>query len=89
MAGAARSSFAGGVNPLTEFDSRTGLVHQSAGDHVSFFVLGKIFIDARGNELLHAELHLAFLGIDADDEDLHDLADAQDFSGRSRCVFPR
>src|ERR1700751_5022285 len=50
-------------------------------------MLGQVFVHAGRNQLLHAELHLAFLGIDADDEDFHDLADAEDFSGHPDAFF--
>src|ERR1700747_2415551 len=56
------------------------MVDKPSGDYVSFFMFRKIFIEASRNQLLHAELHLAFLGIDADDENFDHLADAQNFS---------
>jgi hypothetical protein len=48
---------------------------------VARFVLGDVLVDAGGDELLHAELDLALLGVDGEHLGLDDLAGAEDVGG--------
>ena len=70
-----------GVDAFAQFGAGAGVVHQAAGDDVAFVVFGKVFVDAGGDELLHAEPHLAFLEVDGEHLRLDDLADAQHVGG--------
>ncbi len=58
-----------------------GVVHQPAGDHVAFVVLGDVFVEAGRHQLLHAQPHLALLEIDGEHLRLDHLPDAQHVCG--------
>ena len=57
------------------------LLDDAAGDLVADLVLGDVLVDAGGDELLHAELDLALLGVDGEDLRLDDLAGAEHVIG--------
>ena len=67
------------MDAFAEFYLRlaAGLVHQTACDYVAFVVLGDVFVEAGGNELLHAQPHLALLEVDGEHLRLDNLSDSQ------------
>src|ERR1035438_4615581 len=62
-------------------DKAYGLLDDAAGDDVADLVLGDVFVDLGGDELLDAELDLALFGVDGQDLRFDDLAHAQHFRG--------
>src|ERR1700733_14673135 len=53
------------------------LLDHAPRNGVAHFMLVKIFIEAGGNELLHAELDLPFFCVDSQDLGFDDLASSQ------------
>src|ERR1035441_530905 len=62
-------------------DKAYGLLDDAAGDDVADLVLGDVFVDLGGDELLHAELDLALFRVNGQDLRLDDLPLAQHFRG--------
>ena len=70
-----------------DVDKADGLLDDAAGDDVADLVLGDIFVNLGGDELLHAELDLALFGVDGEDLCFDDLALAQHFRGVVKAAF--
>jgi len=62
-------------------DERWGLLDDAAGNGVAHLVLGDVLVDFCGDELLHAELDLAFQRVDGEDLRLDDLTGAEHIRG--------
>ena len=72
---------ASGLDTFSKFNARSlrrTFLH-AAGDYVAVFVLRDVFVEAGGNQLLHAETQAALLGVDLKHLRLHHLAHLQHF----------
>ncbi len=57
------------------------LVDDAAGDLIAHFVLGDVFVDAGGHQLLHAEFDLPLFSVDGQHLRLDNLAGAEHVGG--------
>ena len=68
-----------GLDAFAQFHAGApaGNFGHAAGHHVAFLVLGDVFVQAGGHQLLHAQAQAALRGIDFEHLRLHHLADLE------------
>src|SRR5262249_45965192 len=79
--GGFRGQAAGSVDAFAELDFGAAArdIGHTAGDDIALFVFRDVFIQAGGDQLLHAEPQTALARIDLQDLRLHDLPDLEYF----------